>query len=132
MRAGEPGSSVFVVVEGLLRVRVPTSDGQIIEGDDLHPGSIFGEFSLLTGAPRSATVVPFTDSVVYEIGKVDLQPILAECPQLAEELSEILAERQSRSRELASHGLSDRPHSHSTRSAILDTLRAFFGLPDNE
>ena len=121
---------MFVVVEGLLRVIVLGPGERTIEGDHLLPGSVFGEFSLLTGAPRSATVVPFVDSVVYEIGKADLQPILAECPELADELSRILAQRQDRSRELVAQHQRGHAAPHQTQHAILGTLRAFFGLPE--
>lgn len=129
VRAGEPGSSMFVVVEGLLSVAVPDTDGSDVRGDDMAPGSIFGEFSLLTGEPRSATVTPFVDSVVYEIGKADLQPILAQSPDLAHELSRILAARQARTRDLlARHDTDTVPATEHSQHRILDRLRGFFGL----
>lgn len=129
--AGEPGSSMFVVVEGLLRVTIPARDGGEIRADDLTPGSVFGEFSLMTGEPRSATVVPFVDSVVYEIGKPVLQPILEQTPELAGELSRILAMRQARTRDLLNRPASQLPQQpRPSQHAILDRLRAFFGLPE--
>jgi CRP-like cAMP-binding protein len=95
----------------------------------MAPGSIFGEFSLLTGEPRSATVVPFVDSVVYEIGKAVLQPILEQTPDLAHELSRILAARQARTRDLLSRrSLDAAAQAKPSQHAILDRLRAFFGL----
>jgi small-conductance mechanosensitive channel/CRP-like cAMP-binding protein len=129
--AGEPGSSMFVVVEGILRVAIPDPDGREVRADDMTPGSIFGEFSLLTGEPRSATVVPFVDSVVYEIGKADLQPILEQSPGLAQELSRILAARQARTRDLLTRrSPDDTAQAKPSQHAILDRLRAFFGLPE--
>jgi small-conductance mechanosensitive channel/CRP-like cAMP-binding protein len=132
VRAGEPGSSMFVLIEGLLQVRVPGPDGRVLFGDDLHPGSVFGEFSLLTGEPRSATITPFVDSVVYEIRKDDIQPILAECHGLAHELSRILADRQGRSRELATRRAAARAPMRPAQGVVLDRLRAFFGLPEGD
>jgi small-conductance mechanosensitive channel/CRP-like cAMP-binding protein len=128
VRAGEPGSSMFVVVEGLLRVAIPDPDGREVRADDMTPGSIFGEFSLLTGEPRSATVTPFVDSVVYEIGKEDLQPILEQSPDLAQELSRILAARQARTRDLLTRRGPETTQARPSQHAILDRLRAFFGL----
>ena len=131
VRAGEPGSSMFVVVEGLLRVTIPGPEGRDVRADDLTPGSVFGEFSLMTGEPRSATVVPFVDSVVYEIGKAVVQPILEQTPEVAEELSRILALRQARSRDLLARPSSQLPaQPRPSQHAILDRLRAFFGLPE--
>jgi small-conductance mechanosensitive channel/CRP-like cAMP-binding protein len=131
VRAGEPGASMFVVGEGLLRVSVPRAEGGEIRVKDLGPGEVFGEFSLLTGDPRSATVVPFVDSVVYEIGKADIEPLIKERPELAAELSRILAERQERSRALAtSSGQVVEAMPRTTQHAILGRLRAFFGLTE--
>lgn len=131
VRAGEPGSSMFVVVEGLLRVTIPGEDGYEARADDLTPGSVFGEFSLMTGEPRSATVVPFVDSVVYEIGKSVLQPILEQTPELADELSRILALRQARTRDLLARPVGHPPtQARPNQLAILARLRGFFGLPE--
>ncbi|HET6468146.1 MAG TPA: mechanosensitive ion channel family protein [Geminicoccaceae bacterium] len=130
VREGEPGSSLFVVVEGLLEVMARSGDGRPIHVSDLVPGSIFGEFSLLTGAPRSATVVPVTDAVTYEIDKALIEPTLKRTPELAEELSRVLAERQARTRELGEPSgvpMPDLPRASSHQ--LLDRLRAFFGLP---
>lgn len=133
VRAGEPGSSMFVIVEGLLRVTVPDPSGREIRADDLTPGSVFGEFSLMTGEPRSATVVPFVDSVVYEIGKSVLQPILEQTPELADELSRILALRQARTRDLLTRPVNQTPAQAKPgqQHAILSRLRSFFGLPES-
>jgi hypothetical protein len=132
VRTGEAGSSMFVVIEGLLQVAVPGPGDRMIKGDDLYPGSIFGEFSLLTGAPRSATITPFVDSVVYEICKEDLQPVLTACPELAHQLSRILAERQNRTRVLVAHETEPHLAGRPTPGPILDKLRAFFGLPEGD
>ena len=50
--------------------------------------------SLLTGAPRSATVGPSVDSVVFEITRSDLEPLIMRRPAMSDQLSEVLAERQ--------------------------------------
>lgn len=132
VRAGEPGASMFVVGQGLLHVSVPGADGQPVRVNDLGPGAVFGEFSLLTGAPRSATVVPFVDSVVYEIGKAEIEPLIRESPHLAADLSRILAERQERSRALAARpGQEVEATPRNTQQAILGRLRAFFGLTES-
>jgi CRP-like cAMP-binding protein len=118
-------------VEGLLRVLRPGPDGGEIEVDRMGPGSAFGEFSLLTGAPRTATVVPHGDAIVYEITKDDLAPILQGHPELAERLSWILAQRQMRRRAERSRTgrIETRPAAAS--NLWLKRVRKFFGLGDD-
>lgn len=99
VREGEEGSSLFIVKEGSLNVYVEGKDGVETQVNHLAPGSFFGEMSLLTGAPRGATVVPETDTVGFEITKEVLEDIIQARPELAEQLSETLAERQLRTRQ---------------------------------
>ncbi len=57
VRQGEEGDSLFILKEGLLSVSI-ASDGIESMVGQILPGNFFGEMSLLTGAPRSATVTP--------------------------------------------------------------------------
>jgi CRP-like cAMP-binding protein len=61
----------------------------------LGPHEIFGEMSLLTGEPRSATVRAKSSLEVLEIGKSGLQKILAKRPDLSDKLAQLLTQRQS-------------------------------------
>lgn len=129
VRQGEPGASLFVVVEGLLRVSMSTKDGDR-RIDDLTPGAVFGEFSLLTGEPRSATVVPRGDALVFEIDKSVIAPILKERADLAERLSHILADRQAQHRlvEREAQESRDTQGQPVTSTFWYGRLQAFFGL----
>ena len=121
---------MFVVVEGLLRVSMPAADGRDVLGDDLHPGSIFGEFSLLTGEPRSATVPRSSTAWSTRSARTTCSRSSRRAPELAQELSRILAERQDRSRALAAGGTEPHPPARPGPGVILDRLRAFFGLSE--
>jgi CRP-like cAMP-binding protein len=91
------------------------------------PGDIFGEVSLLTGRPRSASVTALTDVLLYEIRKEDVDPILRARPAVAERLAAILADRQRRNAErLASSPLTDERPPDS--ADLLHRLCNFFGL----
>ena len=59
-----PGSSMFIVARGAVSV---TLEAGGVEVARLGPGTFFGEMSLLTGEPRSATVAAVTDSELLEI-----------------------------------------------------------------
>lgn len=92
---GDPGQSLFIVVAGLLRVS-KRSDGM----DDravgqLAPGDVFGEMSLLTGAARSTSVTTTTPTMLVEISKEHLEPILTNHPSIIAELSQLQADRMA-------------------------------------
>ncbi|MEI9981878.1 MAG: mechanosensitive ion channel family protein [Aliidongia sp.] len=92
VREGDEGRSLFVVVAGLFEVLRIASAGETRLAR-LGAGDVFGEMSLLTGAPRSATVRAMTDAVVLEIAKDTLDPVLALQPEAVEEMSRLQAER---------------------------------------
>jgi hypothetical protein len=79
---GEPGTSLFLITEG--RVDVKTSDpiGLEIRLATLGPGDFFGEVSVLTGRPRTATIVALEPVVVIEIGREVLRGIVGEHPDV--------------------------------------------------
>jgi CRP-like cAMP-binding protein len=130
VQQGEPGSSLFVVVEGVLDVDIKIGDGDHRRIRTVAPGDMFGEYSLLTGARRSATIKARTDSLVFEITKADLMPVIERSPELAEAMSRVLAIRQAdldRSRTAPVEGapiIAD-----ATEHGFLQRIRTFFGLP---
>jgi small-conductance mechanosensitive channel/CRP-like cAMP-binding protein len=65
VRQGEEGQSMFVVLSGTVNVVLEPSREEVARIDR---GGYFGEMSLLTGEPRSATVIAIGDVVVVEIG----------------------------------------------------------------
>src|SRR3712207_477285 len=92
-----PGSSLFIVIEGVLEVWQERADGSRRRLNTVGAGGVIGEFSLLTGERRSATVTVKRDALLLEIGREALAPVLERRPDLAEALGRILARRQERS-----------------------------------
>ena len=64
VRQGQPGTSMFVIVRGGAVVLLEPSGQEVAR---LQEGAFFGEMSLLTGAPRTATVRTTRDTDVLEI-----------------------------------------------------------------
>jgi small-conductance mechanosensitive channel/CRP-like cAMP-binding protein len=95
VREGDAGKSLFVVVSGLLDVFKQMEGGEQRKVGMLAPGHVFGEWSLLTGAVRSATVTAAADTDLIEIDKTRLEPILTRYPATLAELSRIEAERSA-------------------------------------
>ncbi len=95
VKEGDPGSSLFVVVAGVLDVskQVPGKPdrrvGRLVAGD------LFGEMSLLTGASRSATITAATHSTLIEIDKQQIEPILVSHPEAITRLGQMVSEREA-------------------------------------
>jgi small-conductance mechanosensitive channel len=64
VRQGEPGQSMFVVATGAVSVVIEPARNEVAR---IHAGGYFGEMSLLTGEPRTATVLAVGDVEVIEI-----------------------------------------------------------------
>ncbi len=56
--------------------------------------NVFGEMSLLTGEPRSATVKAITDVECFRLDKGVVATLLERRPELAQQLAELLAKRR--------------------------------------
>ena len=82
--------------------------------------------SLLTGQPRSATVLAATGALVLELGKADLDPVLRARPALLKGLTTIMADRQARN--LAGPRAPDAPSAAPSSEDILARLKSFFGI----
>ncbi|HEY9164095.1 MAG TPA: cyclic nucleotide-binding domain-containing protein, partial [Magnetovibrio sp.] len=93
VKQGDEGGSMFILAEGLMEVLVNQPDGTQIKVADLAPGTFFGEKSLLTGDPRSATVVCVAESIICEITKSCISTLLEQKPELAETLARAVVER---------------------------------------
>lgn len=60
----DPGSEVYLIVEGSVRIVGHAKSGQEVAFVDLHSGQYFGELSAIDGQARSATLYTLEDSVV--------------------------------------------------------------------
>lgn len=88
----DAGDSLFVVLTGLVKATKATDKGEVEVGR-VQPGEVFGEMSLLTGLPRSATVATVTDTAVVEIKRDHLQPLLEANSAIIDRLGELEAAR---------------------------------------
>lgn len=82
VKAGEEGDSMFMVLEGELRVRVMVHGKESILAT-LEPGESFGELALLDEGKRSADVVANVESTVLMITRAHLKTVFEEAPALA-------------------------------------------------
>jgi small-conductance mechanosensitive channel/CRP-like cAMP-binding protein len=93
VRQGESGDVLYLVARGELevRVRVENSEKEVAR---LGRGAFFGEMSLLTGEPRTATVVALTEAALLAVDREAFSRVFAQNVRVAEELAGVIARRR--------------------------------------
>jgi CRP-like cAMP-binding protein len=94
--SGDEPDSVFVVVNGKVKIVVTTSDGKELILAVLGAGQVVGEMALLDSSPRSATVVASTTVELLALSRDDFQRILDTEPRISVKLLGILCQRLRR------------------------------------
>jgi CRP-like cAMP-binding protein len=82
VKSGDEGDSMYMLLEGELRVRVVVHGKESILAT-LQPGESFGELALLDEGKRSADVIANVDSTVLKISRAGLKKLFDEAPALA-------------------------------------------------
>ena len=80
---GEVGDQMYIIQTGEVQM-VTKREGEKIVLARLGAGDFFGEVSLLTGKPRTATAVAVSDVRLASIGREDIRGIVKEYPQILE------------------------------------------------
>ena len=124
IRAGDQGSSMFVVHNG--RVQVQVSDrGKPRPVAVLGEGAFFGEMALFTGEPRTANVVAIEETEVLEIGHAAMKHLFETDPDLAEAISWTIAERRAG---LQATSQQATQATQAESAGLLSSIKRFFGL----
>ena len=124
VRMGQEGNSMFVVMRGAVEVRIVQEQRtQVL--NKLGENDFFGEMSLLTGEPRTATVVATEETEVLKIGKDAIKPIFEANPELVKTISEMIEERRQMLRSLAEKSLSK---DEKEQRGVVSSIKRFFGL----
>jgi CRP-like cAMP-binding protein len=119
----DPGDSFYIILSGSVEVFSQRAEKYIAT---IHSGEFFGEMSLLLGTPRSATVRTLEDSILFVVSHNDLQQLLVEHQELADEIAQKLSERQQVLRNL---GLLDEGASEETPFIrIRKQIQTLFGI----
>ncbi len=95
VREGSPGDAMFLIVDGKVEIRKrdPKNNDFDVTITTLNNGAAFGEMALLTGNPRSATVMATGNTKVLVLMKNDFDVLLHEHQSLSIALSRIVADR---------------------------------------
>jgi len=93
----EVGSTMFVILEGRVKISRISEEGREVILSILSEGDFFGEMSILDGQARSANVVTLEDATILVIHREDFLQMLHDYPQIAINLLKELAHRLRRS-----------------------------------
>jgi CRP-like cAMP-binding protein len=117
---------MYIVSEGVLEVRILDQSGVSKVVSNLWPGDVVGEMSMLTGAERSADVFASKDSILLEISKEHMAPILDANPELLKKLSDILAQRQAQNEYFANSELQVQTIAENSKKILSKMLSFLF------
>ena len=124
VRKGKEGNSMFVILRGSVKVQIPESTYQKTV-NKLSVNDFFGEMSLLTGEPRSASVIAEEETEVLQIKKDALKPIFENNPELVQTICELIEERRAL---LVTEQETDLEESMHAAKGVLGSIKKFFSL----
>ena len=127
---GSDGDSMFILLQGTAQVSV-SKNGSLIRVGVLRAGDCFGEMSLLTGEPRTATVRAEKDCEVLEISKTVMGELIRDSPECLGQLSSLLAQRKLETEGLVKEAALPEERAKKEReytANFIKRLRSFFEL----
>ncbi len=124
---------LYIMVKGTVQVSIKTTDGRRQNLNTISAsenGTIIGEMGLMTGEARSATVEAVDEVVCYRIDKPLFEQILKTRPEIAEDLSAIIADRQHQLNETLEvmNKAQSKTISKQQQHLVLEKIRDFFGI----
>jgi small-conductance mechanosensitive channel/CRP-like cAMP-binding protein len=132
VRQGDSGDSMFFVVSGSVGITFRSSGGIENQIAVMQTGDFFGEASLLTGEPRTASAVALTSVDCYSLDKSGFQSMVKRVPELPEDISTVLAYRQMELdvvREKADRETARR-RAAENEIQLLERIRRYFSIAD--
>jgi CRP/FNR family cyclic AMP-dependent transcriptional regulator len=90
---GDPGTSLFAVVSGAVRMSTASAEGRVALLNLIGPGEIFGEMAVLDGGTRSTDAIANSNCELLIIDRRDFLPFLRSQPDLAMKFIELLCAR---------------------------------------
>jgi sigma-B regulation protein RsbU (phosphoserine phosphatase) len=83
IQKGDPSSSLFFIRRGWVKVVIAGPENNELVLNQIGPGEIIGESSLIDRAPRSTSVIAISPVQVMELKYDTFLAALEQCPQLA-------------------------------------------------
>lgn len=135
VRQGDPPGPMYIIKEGQCSVSVSHGGGlpagqagTPVEVARLGTGQFFGEMSVLTGSPRTATIKAISDLVCYEIDKGDMKAIFFRYPDTLAGVSAVLEKRQGELTEHKTKAEESGRLAEQQKGRFMFKIKAFLGL----
>lgn len=132
MRQGNVAHHLYILDSGRVDICIAVEGGHKVVAQ-LAERSYFGEMGLMTGEPRRASVVAVTDVACLRLDKAAFHAVLKARPEIAQEVSEVLARRRVEL-EMAREELDSESRLIRVareRQRILAGIRGFFGIDES-
>jgi small-conductance mechanosensitive channel/CRP-like cAMP-binding protein len=126
VRQGEAGDSMFVICSGRVRVTLEPSGQEV---NTIGEGGYFGEMSLLTGDPRTATVAAITDCLLLEITAGTFRRLALIHPAVVEQIGIAVAGRRAELERTRLAAVAPSATPEAARRSFLARVQQFLGLP---
>jgi len=127
---GEPGDTFYVVAGGELAGRIDHGEGGPETTFTVGPGAVVGEMSLLTGAPRGATLTTATACDLLAFDRDAFVALLALREEIPERLATLAAAREAENlaaADAARRAEAEAAGADTARAGILGRLLGFLG-----
>ncbi|MDQ6991788.1 MAG: Crp/Fnr family transcriptional regulator [Mariprofundaceae bacterium] len=131
VQEGEQGESLYIILEGSVKISTYSCDGREVILSLLEQGAIFGEMSLLDKRPRSANVTSLEATRVVQIRRKHFEQLLLKMPSLTIKLlTEVVSRLRRTSIILERISTMDVPHR--LYSYLQDFCERFGELKDKQ
>ncbi|MFV1984345.1 MAG: cyclic nucleotide-binding domain-containing protein [Thiohalomonadales bacterium] len=96
VQEGEPGDALYIIIHGTAKVS-HADHNRKLNLAILQSGEYFGEWSLLTGAPRTATVSALTQVDMVRVDSASFLKFIQEHPEIRERIDAVAQNRHEQS-----------------------------------
>ena len=93
VKQGEEGSSMYILIEGLLWAEYTDAKGQKKVVGEIGPGESVGEMALFTGEKRSASIVAALESQLVQISQEGFDQLLLDFPLAIKNMAKLVIHR---------------------------------------
>ncbi|HON89328.1 MAG TPA: cyclic nucleotide-binding domain-containing protein [Spirochaetia bacterium] len=83
IKQGEEGIGIFIITKGKVKVTKTTPDNRVVEIAENTAGDILGEFAVLDGAPRTATVTAIEETECLVLASWEFNSFMKTHPEVA-------------------------------------------------
>src|SRR5437763_3902540 len=121
---------LYVLTKGEVEVRVRAQNGVEKLVTRLSAPNVFGEMGVVTGEPRTASVIAVSEVECYRLDKEAFQRVLKARPHIMDSVSGVMARRRVEPATVREglNAVQRKERVKEERNRILASLQSFFGL----